>query len=382
MHCCPADFHSPPKEERRRGSLNLAFNKSLYCSWPRPAAPAPLNAAPANPAKKSLTAFAATATAPCCLCPTSSSDCFISPFAVFIGIRNTAAELELPELEAAELGLLELGATELKLLELEAAKLELPELEASELELPELEAAELELLELGATELELPELKATELELPELELLELATRPEPASPPVAAKGGRGEAKTDAGAGARERRGEGAERGTPPPPPLPLSPLPLPPPSLSSLSPSQSPPPLLCCAAAPPLPSSSASLDAHPLRQIRRALTHLQGGPAAPDEKRRVGGRRSPQQPPFVTGRSNFVCELRCYIDREWCSGACGPSPVSSSCNMGVRASERARTPRLKLVCRCSRTSDCRPPQQQKGAGEQDITPTRLVFIAY
>ena len=128
MHCCPADFHSPPKEERRRGSLNLAFNKSLYCSWPRPAAPAPLNAAPANPAKKSLTAFAATATAPCCLCPTSSSDCFISPFAVFIGIRNTAAELELPELEAAELGLLELGATELKLLELEAAKLELPEL--------------------------------------------------------------------------------------------------------------------------------------------------------------------------------------------------------------------------------------------------------------
>ena len=65
-------------------------------------------------------------------------------------------------------------------------------------ELPELEAAELELLELGATELELPELKATELELPELELLELATRPEPASPPVAAKGGRGEAKTDAG----------------------------------------------------------------------------------------------------------------------------------------------------------------------------------------
>ena len=136
MHCCPADFHSPPKEERRRGSLNLAFNKSLYCSWPRPAAPAPLNAAPANPAKKSLTAFAATATAPCCICPTSSSDCFISPFAVFIGIRNTAAELELPELEAAELGLLELGATELKLLELEAAKLELPELEASELELP------------------------------------------------------------------------------------------------------------------------------------------------------------------------------------------------------------------------------------------------------
>ena len=102
----------------------------------------------------------------------------------------------------------------------------------------------------------------------------------------------------------------------------------------------------------------------------------------PDEKRRVGGRRSPQQPPFVTGRSNFVCELRCYIDREWCSGACGPSPVSSSCNMGVRASERARTPRLKLVCRCSRTSDCRPPQQQKGAGEQDITPTRLTFIAY
>ena len=120
----------------------------------------------------------------------------------------------------------------------------------------------------------------------------------------------------------------------------------------------------------------------PLRQIRRALTHLQGGPAAPGEKRRVGGRRSPQQPPFVTGRSNFVCELRCYIDREWCSGACGPSPVSSSCNMGVRASERARTPRLKLVCRCSRTSDCRPPQQQKGAGEQDITPTRLTFIAY
>ena len=207
-------------------------------------------------------------------------------------------------------------------------------------------------------------------------------RPEPASPPVAAKGGQSEAKTDAGAGARERRGEGAERGTPPPPPLPLSPLPLPPPSLSSLSPSQSPPPLLCCAAAPPLPSSSASLDAPPLRQIRRALTHLQGGPAAPDEKRRVGGRRSPQQPPFVTGRSNFVCELRCYIDREWCSGACAPSPVSSSCNMGVRASERARTPRLKLVCRCSRTSDCRPPQQQKGAGEQDITPTRLVFIAY
>ena len=120
----------------------------------------------------------------------------------------------------------------------------------------------------------------------------------------------------------------------------------------------------------------------PLRQIRRALTHLQGGPAAPGEKRRVGGRRSPQQPPFVTVPSNFVCELRCYIDREWCSGACGPSPVSSSCNMGVRASERARTPRLKLVCRCSRTSDCRPPQQQKGAGEQDITPTRLTFIAY
>ena len=229
-----------------------------------------------------------------------------------------------------------------------------------------------ELIERG-----LPELEAAELGLPEL-----ATRPEPASPPVAAKGGRGEAKTDAGAGARERRGEGAERGTPPPPPLPLSPLPLPPPSLSSLSPSQSPPPLLCCAAAPPFPSSSASLDAPPLRQIRRALTHLQGGPAAPDEKRRVGGRRSPQQPPFVTGRSNFVCELRCYIDREWCSGACGPSPVSSSCNMGVRASERARTPRLKLVCRCSRTSDCRPPQQQKGAGEQDITPTRLTFIAY
>ena len=207
-------------------------------------------------------------------------------------------------------------------------------------------------------------------------------RPEPASPPVAAKGGQSEAKTDAGAGARERRGEGAERGTPPPPPLPLSPLPLPPPSLSSLSPSQSPPPLLCCAAPSPPPSSSASLDAPPLRQIRRALTHLQGGPAAPDEKRRVGGRRSPQQPPFVTVPSNFVCELRCYIDREWCSGACGPSPVSSSCNMGVRASERARTPRLKLVCRCSRTSDCRPPQQQKGAGEQDITPTRLVFIAY
>ena len=228
-------------------------------SWPRPAAPAPLNAAPANLARKSSTAFAATATAPCCICPTSSSDCFISPFAVFIGIRNTAAELELPELEAAELGLLELGATELKLLELEAAKLELPELEASELELPELEAAELELLELGATELELPELKATELELPELELLELATRPEPASPPVAAKGGQSEAKTDAGAGARERRGEGAERGTPPPPPLPLSPLP--PPSLSSLSPSPSPPPLLCCAAAPP--PSLASLDAPP-----------------------------------------------------------------------------------------------------------------------
>ena len=41
-------------------------------------------------------------------------------------------------------------------------------------------------------------------------------RPEPASPPVAAKGGQSEAKTDAGAGARERRGEGAERGTPPP----------------------------------------------------------------------------------------------------------------------------------------------------------------------
>ena len=65
-----------------------------------------------------------------------------------------------------------------------------------------------ELIERG-----LPELEAAELGLPEL-----ATRPEPASPPVAAKGGRGEAKTDAGAGARERRGEGAERGTPPPPP--------------------------------------------------------------------------------------------------------------------------------------------------------------------
>ena len=94
-------------------------------------------------------------------------------------------------------------------------------------------------------ERDLPELEAAELGLPEL-----ATRPEPASPPVAAKGGRGEAKTGAGAGDRERRGEGAERGTPPPPPpLPLSPLP--PPSLSSLSLSQSPPPLLCCAAAPP-----------------------------------------------------------------------------------------------------------------------------------
>ena len=138
----------------------------------------------------------------------------------------------------------------------------------------------------------------------------------------------------------------------------------------------------CSAALLPPPSLLLRPLWMPLRQIRRALTHLQGGPAAPGEKRRVGGRRSPQQPPFVTGRSNFVCELRCYIDREWCSGACGPSPVSSSCNMGVRASERARTPRLKLVCRCSRTSDCRPPQQQKGAGEQDITPTRLVFIAY
>ena len=63
-----------------------------------------------------------------------------------------------------------------------------------------------ELIERG-----LPELEAAELGLPEL-----ATRPEPASPPVAAKGGRGEAKTGAGAGDRERRGEGAERGTPPP----------------------------------------------------------------------------------------------------------------------------------------------------------------------
>ena len=63
-----------------------------------------------------------------------------------------------------------------------------------------------ELIERG-----LPELEAAELGLPEL-----ATRPEPASPPVAAKGGRGEAKTGAGAGDRERRGEGAERGTPSP----------------------------------------------------------------------------------------------------------------------------------------------------------------------
>ena len=217
-----------------------------------------------------------------------------------------------------------------------------------------------ELIERG-----LPELEAAELGLPEL-----ATRPEPASPPVAAKGGRGEAKTGAGAKARERRGEGAERGTPPPPPLPLSPLP--PPSLSSLSPSQSPPPLLCCAAAPP--SSSASLDAPPLRQIRRALTHLQGGPAAPDEKRRVGGRRSPQQPPFVTGRSNFVCELRCYIDREWCSGACGSVP---------RVSERTRTPRLK-ACLQALSDVGLPPFTaiNRSRREYDVIPTRLAFIVY
>lgn len=258
MHCCPADFHSPPKEERRRGSLNLAFNKSLYCSWPRPAAPAPLNAAPANPAKKSLTAFAATATAPCCICPTSSPTQERGP-------GNGAGR--------------------------------------------------------------------------------------------GRRGARPPRRRCRCRRCRRRRCRRCRRRSRRPP------------CSAALLPS-------------PPPSSSASLDAPPLRQIRRALTHLQGGPAAPDEKRRVGGRRSPQQPPFVTGRSNFVCELRCYIDREWCSGACGPSPVSSSCNMGVRASERARTPRLKLVCRCSRTSDCRPPQQQKGAGEQDITPTRLVFIAY
>ena len=97
-------------------------------------------------------------------------------------------------------------------------------------------------------------------------------RPEPASPPVAAKGGQSEAKTDAGAGARERRGEGAERGTPPPPPLPLSPLP--PPSLSSLSPSQSPPPLLCCAAAPPETRLHRVLKPCGLQQQQTASTGL------------------------------------------------------------------------------------------------------------
>ena len=38
-----------------------------------------------------------------------------------------------------------------------------------------------------------------------------------------------------------------------------------------------------------------------------------------------------------------------------------------------RLSRQARTPRLKLRCRAYRTSGCRPPQQQKGAGSRMTT---------